>query len=371
MRRTLLAVCGLAPQVVTETLYALHVQGRLPDAVRLLTTLEGKLAVNAMLAGPDGQLARFLADYDIPPARLEFGPVQAVTDERDRPIEDIGSAEDNERFLAACLEAAFDLTRDPDGAVYFSIAGGRKTMGACLALAAQCYGRPQDRLYHVLVSPEFERCRDFFYPPPVSRPVTLRDAHGQPYEKETRYARVTLLPMPFFSIRDRLPPDMLTAPASPAALSRSLITDPAGELVVDLPGKRVTWLGREMDLMPARLALYAFFARLKQEADCQADRCGRCDRCFLALPEILARQADISALHARLQGGKSGGALSDTGIQALNQENFNSYRTKLNRDLQECFGQPAAAELGIVSRGRRPGVRYGLPLERTRIRIIL
>ena len=27
------------------------------------------------------------------------------------------------------------------------------------------YGRPQDRIYHVLVSPEFESSGVFFYPP--------------------------------------------------------------------------------------------------------------------------------------------------------------------------------------------------------------
>jgi CRISPR-associated protein (TIGR02584 family) len=86
----------------------------------------------------------------------------------------------------------FALTRDPESAVFFSIAGGRKSMGACLTIAAQLYRRPQDRLYHVLVSPEFESCRDFFYPPPESRPLTLYYRLGQPYSKETRFARVTL-----------------------------------------------------------------------------------------------------------------------------------------------------------------------------------
>lgn len=38
----LLAVTGLTPQVVTETLYALHRQGEpLPTAIHILTTAEG------------------------------------------------------------------------------------------------------------------------------------------------------------------------------------------------------------------------------------------------------------------------------------------------------------------------------------------
>ncbi|NLV24760.1 MAG: TIGR02584 family CRISPR-associated protein, partial [Deltaproteobacteria bacterium] len=41
MKTVLLAVCGLSPQVITETLYALHQQGRQVDAVRVLTTRQG------------------------------------------------------------------------------------------------------------------------------------------------------------------------------------------------------------------------------------------------------------------------------------------------------------------------------------------
>lgn len=51
MRRILLAVTGLTPQVVTETLFALMREGpdSLPHAIRVLTTSEG--AERARLAG--------------------------------------------------------------------------------------------------------------------------------------------------------------------------------------------------------------------------------------------------------------------------------------------------------------------------------
>src|SRR5262249_35100828 len=58
------------------------------------------------------------------------------------------------------------LTSDPQSRIYASMAGGRKTMGLYLGLALQFYGRPQDRLTHVLVSPPaLENHPDFFYPP--------------------------------------------------------------------------------------------------------------------------------------------------------------------------------------------------------------
>ncbi len=44
MPKILLAVSGMSPQIITETLYALHQeQAWLPDEVHLITTLQGKL----------------------------------------------------------------------------------------------------------------------------------------------------------------------------------------------------------------------------------------------------------------------------------------------------------------------------------------
>jgi CRISPR-associated protein (TIGR02584 family) len=50
-------------------------------------------------------------------------------------------------------------------------------MGALLAVALQPYGRPGDRLSHVLVSLPFETATGFFYPPPVRRLVTVGGRH--------------------------------------------------------------------------------------------------------------------------------------------------------------------------------------------------
>ena len=70
-RRILLAVTGLSPQVVTETLYALGVgagqpgQGAfIPTEVRLITTTEGaKIARTALLHPDGGQFHALLRDY--------------------------------------------------------------------------------------------------------------------------------------------------------------------------------------------------------------------------------------------------------------------------------------------------------------------
>ena len=62
----LLNVTGLTPQVVTETLYALHQQGQvLPEQIHILTTAEGYQRARLTLIN-DGWLARFYNDYQLP-----------------------------------------------------------------------------------------------------------------------------------------------------------------------------------------------------------------------------------------------------------------------------------------------------------------
>jgi hypothetical protein len=42
------------------------------------------------------------------------------------------------------------------------------------------------------------------------------DNNGQPFFKETRYAEVNLIHIPFVSIREQLSPDLLKEPKDPA-----------------------------------------------------------------------------------------------------------------------------------------------------------
>jgi CRISPR-associated protein Csx14 len=384
MKNILLAVVGLSPQVATETLYALHQQGKRVDAIHLITTRTGKAAITASLLSPtDGRYYAYLDDYGIDRGAISFGfeNVHVVKDARGNEIGDIEGEEDNEALLKICFEMTFRFTSDPDAAVFFSIAGGRKTMSACLMVAAQLYGRPQDRIYHVLVSPEFESSSAFFYPPRQSRLIQLQDKNKQPFFKETRWAKVTLLPLAFVSVRERISDELLRSPQKPAELMQSLIGNEPPLLTVDIPAGKVIYQRREIDMMPARLVLYAFFALLKKErprlaglADSRIDNppgCRDCRDCWLGFYDVADRQARITELYRHVVGGRAVSEMSDTGITNLNAENFNSYRVKINRDLERGFGAPNAARIMIAATGTRPNTRYGIELDRVYIRVVL
>ncbi len=74
MKTILLAVCGLSPQVITETLYALHQSNRYVDTIHVITTRDGKEKIYAeLLGGKTGRYYQYLEEYGINPASIDFG----------------------------------------------------------------------------------------------------------------------------------------------------------------------------------------------------------------------------------------------------------------------------------------------------------
>lgn len=374
MKNLLLAVVGLSPQVITETLFELHQQRRSIDAIHVITTRQGKEKINAQLLSPaDGKYYEYLKEYRIDPATIDFGfhSIHTIKDPNGIEIDDIAGEEENEWLLKKCMELSFAFTRDQDTAVLFSIAGGRKTMSACLMVAAQFYGRSQDRVYHVLVSPEFESNRDFFYPRQKSVNIKLTDRNSQPYYKETKYARLSLVPIPFVSIRDRLGGEFLREPLDPPSLMQALVREQPYWLTVDLLSAKLSYKNLEMELYPAQFALYAFFAQQKKTCTQLAKACRGCTDCYLERDEVLQHHAEIAAIYRKVAAGsRPFEEMSDSGILGLSKENFNSYRSKISDALRTGFGLYALKEIEIQSVGKKPGKRYGIPIDREKVRII-
>ncbi len=375
MKHVLLAVVGLSPQVVTEAVYALLYEGRPVDAIHIITTGQGVGEIFRTLLAPNGgPLEELCRQYGIDRQTIAFGPdsVHVINRENGESIDDIVSEDDNECVLETCLELAHRFTTDTDIKVSFLVAGGRKTMTSCLTLAAQLYGRPCDRLYHVLVSPEFENCRSFWFPPRKSTVLTLTDPKGETFYKETKYARVTLIPIPFVSIRSQLNPELLDRPRPPAELMQSLVRSSPKQLTVDIKSLTVIF-GNEpsalqVDFNPARLALYAFFAERKKQC-VKKHSCAGCTECWLEVGEVIEEKR-IVELYRSIPTARIADSVGEGSITQLTKESFRSYRSKINRDLRRGFGGMAIHDLEIASYGERPDTRYGLRLDKERIRII-
>ena len=154
-RRVLLAVSGLTPQVVTETLYALAADEHapfVPTEVHLITSAEGARRAELSLLSDDlGWFHRLCADYHLPGVRFDRRHIHVMHDAQGQPLTDIRSPQDNQAAADFITAQVRNFTADPSCALHASIAGGRKTMGFYLGYALSLYGRPQDRLSHVLL----------------------------------------------------------------------------------------------------------------------------------------------------------------------------------------------------------------------------
>ena len=360
-RRVLLAVSGLSPQIVTETIYALASNAEaafVPTEVHLITTREGAQRAELSLLSDDlGWFHKLCADYHLPGISFSRKNIHIMRDANERGMDDIRSIDDNRAAADFITARVREFSADPTCALHVSIAGGRKTMGFYLGYALSLYGRPQDRLSHVLVSEPFENSIEFFYPTPYSRVLQTRDGKLA----DTAMAEVTLAEIPFVSLRHGLPQKLLSGHASfgeTVAAAQAALAPP--ELVIDLARKRIRAGGQEIELPPAELALLAVFARqiLSAGAALPAPSKGAPDpawaRRFMAeYRAITGTLADIESTERALKNGMDG-------------EYFSQRKSKLERRLKTALG-PAASHYRIDDGGTRPRkYRLALPPESVR-----
>ncbi|GAB6067601.1 hypothetical protein JCM13664_09190 [Methylothermus subterraneus] len=356
-RRILLAVTGLSPQVVTETLYALAVKRVppfVPTEIVLITTRTGAEHARLNLLSKDpGWFHRLRREYALP--KIAFGEesIYVIPSAEGGPAEDIRTPEDNERAADFIANRVRELTLDPDCALHVSLAGGRKTMGYYLGYALSLYGRPQDRLSHVLVSPPFESHPQFFYPTVTQRIIYTLDKQQMPLD--CSQAEVMLAEIPFVSLRHGLPKPLLEGQASfsqTVAAAQKAYAPP--KLVLDLAAKVIYAAGEPVPLPPAELAFYSVFARRVRvgEGPLPAPKKGVPDLAwaerFLAeYRKIRGEWADLEATERALKAGMDG-------------EYFWQRKSKLERILRRRLG-PAAAPYLVTATGSRPK-RYALRL---------
>ena len=201
-RRILLAVTGLSPQIVTETLYALAVAREpawVPTEIQVLTTVRG--ADNArlnLLSEQPGWFHRLRREYGLP--QIAFGPenIHIMRRADGSALDDIRDEADNIAVADFITEHVRMLSADENASLHVSIAGGRKTMGFYIGYALSLFGRAQDRLSHVLVSSPFESHTEFFYPSPATRVL-----HTQSQTLDAKNAKVWLGNIPYQNVEPR------------------------------------------------------------------------------------------------------------------------------------------------------------------------
>jgi len=258
-KEILVAVAGLTPQVITETLYYLTKVKKPPvkiSEIYVITTSDGKREILGKLLNKNkGKFFEFCRDFKIDPSSIKFDESRIIllTDSNGNPLRDIRTARDNELVADQITEFIREKTRNPDTALHCSVAGGRKTMSVYLAYALMFFGRARDTLSHVLVDEKSEKDKGFFYP-----------------EKSLKMkSNVQLAEIPYVRLREKITklfgPEKLSFSRMVTMAQEEIDTTPFPEnLEVNLKKRFVKIGERKINLNPKHLALYAHYAERKR-----------------------------------------------------------------------------------------------------------
>lgn len=354
-RRIVVASLGLAPQVLTETLYCLGTAepSFVPTEIHVVTTQEGRhRAIKYLMGGETAMLAALEADYGFSGLSRALGPerIHVINDITGTALDDIDSETDNAAAADLMVSLLRGFSADPACAIHVSIAGGRKTMGFLLGYALSLFGRVQDRLSHVLVSEPFQAHPQFYFPPRT--PCLLYDRDDHPVS--TNDARLILAEIPVVRLRDGLPRGLLDDDRSysdTVATAQRAIASP--EMIVRVADKSLLCAGKKVGLAPITFAFAAWLAgravRLGPEA--AAVHWSRCDWSeFLAVYEALPGQRPERIARSRER-------LAGEGAEDF----FREQVARLRHTLQDALGT-SSVPYEPRSFGRKPVTRIGFAL---------
>jgi CRISPR-associated protein (TIGR02584 family) len=278
LKEVFIFVAGATPQIITETIYALSQKDPpvYPHEIYIITTSTGKKIIKDTLV-KKGILNELFTEYNIPPVTLKDDSFIVPKDENNRELDDIKDDRDN-AIVGNCICSFIkEKAKEENSRLHCSIAGGRKTMSFYLGSALQLFGRQRDKLYHVLVSPEFEANPEFFYKPRKNRIIKTRDGK----ELHTKNARIFLAELPFIRLGNKF---FLSGKTynelvieSQREIDSVFICPP---LIVSLKDNTIRIGGDiEFSLQPSHLAFYTALLSIKLTCN-HKGLCEKCNDCY-------------------------------------------------------------------------------------------
>jgi len=372
-------VAGITPQVVTETIYTLAQRKPpvYPDELFIITTAIGKQHIQDTLI-KKGVLKELAAEYGIPDIILDERSFVVAKDQNNTDIMDIQNEAENELMGDLITTFIRDKTGDQKSRLHCSIAGGRKTMSFYMGAALQLFGRPRDRLYHVLVSPEFESNPAFFYKPKKNRIIEGRALDGTMKKLNTRDALIHLAELPYIRLREKLSLDGKGFGELVRESQKridSAIVQP--DINVDLSARTVRIGGEMVRMTPAQLMLYTMFLRQKTDFCKNPNRrfCLECTDCFitptsLRNDEVLNVMAEDYKKIYRSDVFRAEELLSRWKQTEFFHNLIRQNISKINKSIQEQVKTkmhvPSCVVMSIMQYG---STRYGVSIEKGKVHI--
>lgn len=344
-RHVLLAVCGLNPQVITETFYCLYKIRKVNiKEIYILTTLPGKEKLRRTLIDSKifQKLCKKLKAIDV-----KFGEetIYMITNRNGEPLKDIRTLEDNERVAEILWNIIKEFTDKEEIILHCSVAGGRKTMGVYAAIIMSLLGRREDRLYHVLVAEEKE-ASDFYYP------LKKKD------EKSLILAEI-----PYVKLREvfEISEKRLSFVQRIKNYQKELTKLKPSKVVINFENRIID--GEKCGkfrLSQREFFVYSLFAEKRRTCSCEHG----CNKCFLRVDEFL-QDEDINIHLSRYE--RVFFEIQET-LKRMNKATLREIISRINKKIDESDILMKSL-FKIQKMGREKDYRYGIKIKRSMIHV--
>lgn len=340
--------------------------------IHVFTTTEGERCLKENLI-EKRRLNEVFEDYGFTAFPLENLHLHLFRDSNGIPLDDIKTSEDNQAVARQIIEFFREITKDPNVRLHCSLAGGRKTMGFYLGSALQLFGRRWDKLYHVLVSPEFESLEEFYYKP---RERCLLEVNGRLLS--TADAEIYLAELPFITLREKI--------SHKGEDFKGLINDSQKDIDLAIFQKEIEACRKDLSLRIGKLKIglspvmwvfYVFFLQRKLEACTRPDFnfCDRCYDCFIGISYFCSKEAlqfvekELRGIYGPLSGRYEAFVRYWSPKGGFHPEVIRQNISKLNKTLRLLLGDEAG--LYVISSVNKRGLKcYGIRVDRSKIKIL-
>ena len=286
------AVMGTSPAVLSECLYYYYsphygINRQFSD-IKVITTTKGRdLLVKSMFT--DGVLVQLEAALGMKSGQIPFtiSDIMVIENETTgEEIQDLLTSEENEAASNMISNWIKHYT-DTDGVrLTATVAGGRKTQSAIMALAFQLYGRTDDELIHIIAPDERMMDREWFFPSEPADPTQFLSVSDVPVLRVGRYLSRNLNQSTESMVREIQESLYAARPIERIEIEKNL-------LYVD---------GEEVKITPREASYYRYFLKRRVNASCPDD-CPGCQECFADQETLLAcSRTLILAEHAIISG---------------------------------------------------------------------
>ncbi|HFQ5206911.1 TPA: CRISPR-associated ring nuclease Csm6 [Vibrio vulnificus] len=364
MKNILLATTGASPQILTETLFAIHQSGRpFPDEIYVITTQSSKPALmNGLFR--DGHLQSMLDEYAMPAVKFEESHIWLIEDDKGNLVEDAKSIQDQTYMADYITHKVYELTQQPDTAIHASLAGGRKTMAFYFGYAMSLFGREQDTLSHVFVDDEYEFVRDFWYPTKQAKWVTGKNGQG---EVDVSKANITLAEIPFVRMRSSVDASLVSSMAthsfSQTVGMLNACHNQAFSVTIDTKAKLVSAVGVDIKLTAKELAFYLWLLEFGESGllvDRDFDQNNQYSLSFLTRYSEYAKDPRVFASFNTTPEDFRDGDLSQ--LKGMEKEFLQPICSTINRKLRNALPSDIANKLEIISLSEAHNQRYRITL---------